>query len=209
MNPGPARVLVCPKCGTEKKVLSLLSGNTFSGCQWSDTKKDYPMLPSVSPVQKCPKCGCYYFTNRCEIERDNEGYSFELGKLSFEELKEAYVQFIDNNCLQDLTENEKIELLLELLYAYNDKFNRDGIEEKPNQSDLAYISPKVRMLVSILKKRGLSPAVESEYLREIGLFDECLNLLSGYNPENEFMASIVARIKQKAEEGNTRSFPIQ
>lgn len=53
--------VICPNCGKTKKLLSLVSGNTCGGRLWSDTKAEYPMLPQLSPIQKCPRCGRYYF----------------------------------------------------------------------------------------------------------------------------------------------------
>ena len=61
MTIGPACRLTCPHCGGHKYIESIMSGNTFRGTMWSDGKKDYPMLPSPSPIQRCPKCGKYYF----------------------------------------------------------------------------------------------------------------------------------------------------
>ena len=52
MIPGPANILSCPFCGSEKEVMSLVSGNTFGGTVWSDTRREYPMLPEVSPLQE-------------------------------------------------------------------------------------------------------------------------------------------------------------
>lgn len=61
MIPGPPLRKECPYCKAVKELMSLRSGNTFGGTHWSDTKRIYPMLPQNSDVQKCPKCGKYYF----------------------------------------------------------------------------------------------------------------------------------------------------
>jgi phage FluMu protein Com len=61
MIPGPALRKECPYCKEVKELMSHRSGNTFRGTHWSDTKKEYPMLPKNSDVQKCPGCGKYYF----------------------------------------------------------------------------------------------------------------------------------------------------
>ena len=61
MLPGPPVKLTCPYCKAKKYIESLLSGNTFGGIVWSDTKHYYPMLPEPSPIQKCTTCGKYYF----------------------------------------------------------------------------------------------------------------------------------------------------
>ena len=47
----------CPFCGTKKELMTLVSGNTFGAVYWSDNKRIAPMLPTVSPVQKCSNCG--------------------------------------------------------------------------------------------------------------------------------------------------------
>ena len=36
MIPGPPLLLECPKCGEEKRMMSIISGNTFGATQWSD-----------------------------------------------------------------------------------------------------------------------------------------------------------------------------
>ena len=50
MMPGPAQILTCPYCGEKKKIMSLLSGNTFGAKLWSDNKKISPMLPEISLI---------------------------------------------------------------------------------------------------------------------------------------------------------------
>ena len=50
MMPGNPRILICPFCGTEKQIMSLISGNTFGAELWSDNKQIAPMLPEISYV---------------------------------------------------------------------------------------------------------------------------------------------------------------
>ena len=88
MLPGNAEIVKCPYCGTEKELMTLLSGNTFGAEYWSDNKRIAPMLPSVSPVQKCPNCGKYYFESK-NRHGDSKNTSFERGELTFPEWKEA------------------------------------------------------------------------------------------------------------------------
>ena len=52
--------LTCPHCGEPKYILSLVSGNTFDGEVWSDTREWYPMLIEPSWIQKCPHCSRYF-----------------------------------------------------------------------------------------------------------------------------------------------------
>lgn len=95
MIPGPANVLSCPFCGGEKEVMSLLSGNTFGGTVWSDTRHEYPMLPEVSPIQQCPHCKKYYFVEQAQHEYNKKIESFELGSLNFRQLREAKRQWME------------------------------------------------------------------------------------------------------------------
>lgn len=82
MNPGSANILVCPHCGGEKKVMSLISSNTYGGTPWSDTKTDYPMLPRVSATQQCNEYKKFFFLNGCEqhVSQEEHDWSFEFGK---------------------------------------------------------------------------------------------------------------------------------
>lgn len=63
---GNATMLKCPYCGATKEVVNLLTGNTFGGKNWSDTKDEFPMLPTLSPIQWCPESDQYYFLHQAE-----------------------------------------------------------------------------------------------------------------------------------------------
>lgn len=87
-----SKIVKCPYCGAKKELLSLVSGNTIGATQWSDGKMVAPMLPRVSPVQKCAQCGKYYLEYKQESE-SGQLESDETGQLSYKEWKEAYQQF--------------------------------------------------------------------------------------------------------------------
>ena len=57
MIPANSLLVKCPHCGGKKELLQLISGNTCGSELWSDVKQVSPMLPKISPVQKCPECG--------------------------------------------------------------------------------------------------------------------------------------------------------
>lgn len=52
MLPGNPRIVTCPFCGAQKRLMTLMSGNTIGAKYWSDNKQEAPMLPKVSYVQK-------------------------------------------------------------------------------------------------------------------------------------------------------------
>lgn len=206
MLPANDRILICPHCGAEKSVLSLASGNTFGASQWSDTKKVYPMLPQVSPVQYCPECKKYYLLSQCE-QREGTGSSFERGELTFDQLKEACLQF-ENAELED---DQQRTLYFELLYAFNDKFNREGGLLEPSSEDAAYMKQVLQKIISLMTdpKLGIDPILEAEFLREAGCFEASLDALTRYVSEGDLLDAIAAGIKERALDQNPRAFRIQ
>lgn len=121
MNPGHPRILTCPNCGGKKQVLSLASGNTFGAKVWSDNKRIYPMLPSPSFIQKCPHCEDYFLLSRQETQEYGRGcFCLNQGRLSYEDLKEAYFKLSQ---LPDLTDEENTTMLFYLVWSYNDRYN--------------------------------------------------------------------------------------
>lgn len=200
MLPDYSDVLKCPFCGGEKEVMALMSGNTCGGQSWSDVKTDYPMLPRVSPIQKCPICGKYYFTKEAD-RRKSENYVFEKGDLTYEQLKEAAIQFGDV-----LSEPDKIILNVLLLWAYNDNYNREdvGLTVAP-EDEKKYVRA---VLDELIASEGTDEIVRAEYLRERGRFDEALAILDKCCPEEDYLRGIVERMKTYAKEKNTIAFKI-
>lgn len=200
MNPGHPLLLKCPFCGNEKEVLTLLSGNTFRGQQWSDWRRKFPMLPEVSSIQKCPSCGMYYFTDKVDRRQATEGYSFETGELTYEEFKEAAGQFGGTLSLEEW---HNLEVLL--VWAYNDKYNREDMEitEAPIEEQ-EYINSILDNLIVLSQ----TDVIKAEYLRERGRFDEALDILDKCCPEEDYLRGIVERMKTYAKEKNTIAFKI-
>ena len=150
MIPGPANILSCPFCGSEKEVMSLVSGNTFGGTVWSDTRREYPMLPEVSPIQQCPHCKKYYFIEQAKREYskdpESEMRSFmKLGNLSFQELKEAI------NQMESLSLSKMQRWILNHQYfmAYNDAFRRqtETVAFPPSEEDEAFYQQVIEELL--------------------------------------------------------------
>lgn len=193
MLPDKETLLVCPHCGTNKAVLSLASGNTFGGRQWWDFKTDYPMLPHVSFVQKCPACNKYYIRNLTEHKKGN-AYSFEQGLLSYAEMREALAQMKDS-----LVGPEKGNLLIEYAWAYNDAFQRDGVERDgacPDDAQLKEFQEVVRGLIGTLPPENR--LVHAEFLREARFFEEALDIVEHEEePGNPVLLKLSAIIRKK------------
>lgn len=188
MIPGPANVLSCPYCGGEKEVMTLVRGNTFGGTVWSDTRRDYPMLPEVSPIQQCPHCGKYYFIeqskSRYSDDSESEMRSFgELGKLSFHQLVEAKKQMESLS----LTKMQRWILNHQIFMAYNDSFRRK--QEKPSCIPLNDDEHLYRQVITELLE-GIDQSDEynlfhAELLREIGRFQEAKKVLARHKSDDD------------------------
>ena len=200
MIPSNSLLLKCPFCGVEKEVLSLVSGNTCNGRQWSDMKRDFPMLPEVSTIQKCPSCGKYYYVKDVEKRRGND-YSSEEGNLTFQQLREASVQFG-----KKLSMSDRFTLNILLLQTYNDLYNREGMKmaEAPAEEKV-YIDT---VLDELLDCEDVDDIVKAEYYRERGLFEDAIALLDKCHPQDDFLIKIVERMKQYARGHKTIAFEI-
>lgn len=174
MTLGPPYRLTCPKCGGQKLVASIASGNTFGGTLWSDSKHDYRMLPQPSFVQHCPACGHYYFLNDGHpMATEEESFSFDFGNLSFEQTDKAFEELYD----EKLEEEYKMQLLFLWLYRYNDKY---GGREGENCSDRCPkpIAERHKAIVNtLLDHQADNVLLCAELHREMGEFDKCMNWL--------------------------------
>ena len=84
MQPGYARIVYCPYCGEKKELLSLMSGNTIGARYWSDLRMRAPMLPEVSPVQKCHHCGKYYLQYARSVWTKREMMEFQIKRFLYQ-----------------------------------------------------------------------------------------------------------------------------
>ena len=188
MIPGPANILSCPFCGGEKEVMSLVSGNTFGGTVWSDTRREYPMLPEVSPIQQCPHCKKYYFIEQAKREYskdpESERRSFmKLGNLTFHELKEAINQMESLS----LSKMQRWILKHQFFMTYNDAFRRrpEIVAFPPSEDDEAFYQQVITDLLNGIDQSADYELFHAELLRETGRFEEAKELLSHHKSEED------------------------
>lgn len=198
MIPAYCKLALCPHCGGEKEIVQIMSGNTYGAWLWSDSKQVAPMLLHVSPIQKCPTCGHYYFLEHANIKEGNT-YSDEEGWLSFDDAIEAF------NALNDDERQQRLELLtIIIVWAFNDMI-RDGEEPSQEQYEVFKTMVSNNLKQPILSNNEL---LKAELYREIGDFDKCLAILGKFNPEDEFLADIRKRIMDKAQKQEDKVFVI-
>ena len=203
MMPGNPRILVCPFCGKEKEIMSLISGNTFGAELWSDNKQIAPMLPEISYVQKCPHCGKYYITGRQEVKYAKDGYSFEKGLLTYPEMKEAFAQISEEGFLN---EKEEINVRMMLHHAYNDYYYRTEEKKVISEEDKTLFHENGLWLINNLITDSV---MKAEFYREIGEIDTAKSILDSITVEDEFLKRIVTGIKERLEVNNCQVFKVQ
>lgn len=208
---GPTNIYKCPHCGTGKHLMSHVSYNDIGTVIWSDTYVDAPNRSDLSRVQKCGHCGKYFFIDGIQpvVLRDElyEEYgigSSEAGTLDYRESLEAMRQFEG----AALSEDQRLWLRYNLLYAYNDWRTREiavvrkHLGELGDQlsgwrrewsdrlfEQLAECSSRVETeedrrvfrenaLALISHTSDDNLLFKAELYREMGEFDRCLELLA-------------------------------
>ena len=202
MKPGKPRILTCPFCGTEKLVLSLISGNTIGAEYWSDGKKIAPMLPETSYVQKCPHCGKYYITSRQEPRFASVWGFGEQGLLTFPEMKEAFDQ-ISKEGFEDANEEETLHFML--LYAYNDYYYRSEEGKTVDENDHILFVNNVKW---ILENCELDDITKAEFYREIGDMANAKKLAESLGTGNMFYNNYVECLNARIEQNDCIAFKI-
>lgn len=194
--PDYTQIFTCPQCGMKKEILRYVSQNTNVQTIWSDNKAIGPMRPVVSFVQKCPCCGHYYLLSRQKPERGNKG-SFEQGELNYEEMKDAWIQLKD---MPDMTENEKLSILIMQVWAFNDEYTRYQCKTIPIEEQ-TYIKEIIDLLLNMDMVDDL---LRAELLREAGRFKESLEVLDDYSINNPY----INQCKEYSSASNMRPFII-
>ena len=231
MTIGPAFRLTCPHCGGHKYIESIMSGNTFRGTMWSDGKKDYPMLPSPSPIQICPKCGKYYFyedgkplsmdfeafknaikdksrLDDAEIEKQYRialrSWDKEAGVNGFGLLNEQESREAYAFLYSDsLPEQRKANVLITRLFSFNDEYLRmnNTLPDELQETQEEFIS-------KIISQFANEKLFVAELYREVGQFEKAKELLTSFleSDIDEHSASAAKKILDYAEKQDRTVF---
>lgn len=203
MTPGPSRILTCPFCGGEKKVMTLASGNTFGAEVWSDNKRIAPMLPEISYIQKCPHCGKYYIMSRQEPKYDRGSrMTFEKGILSYSEMKEAFAQISSEGFAN---QDEEANVRMMMFHAFNDHYYRRMCYEQPSEEDFALFREQGLWLIENLINENV---LKAEFYREIREMQKAQEIIDSATPDNDFVRSIMLQIKERIQTNDSRVFKL-
>ena len=197
MIPAHSALLRCPHCGALKEVLQLMSGNTIGATLWSDGKKNAPMLPRVSRIQRCPTCGKYFFFSLDVKAGTSNNYGGGTGDLPLEYLKQALTQ------LQP-TGNEEHILRINILWAFNDRYGDMEQSDIPIE-EWVYHVDNVHHLVQM----DIDALLRAEFFREIGDFDNAIQILETLevtNDKTDLHNQMIQQAYRQAKQHNRKVF---
>jgi hypothetical protein len=197
MLPGPDQVLACPHCAEAERVFTLMSGNTFGATLWSDGKPDAPMLPRPPAITRCHACNEFYWLEDAD----------ELGEVAPwmpPESAEA-AAWLQAPEARPLSEDELLEAIAAGLGSYPERVSElrtfawwagnDARRIPAGDASTRMSAPprspaavaNMESLIGILAKEPADDPEEvlmkAELLRELGRFDEALQLLDSGLPE--------------------------
>lgn len=185
-----SRVITCPFCSEKKFLTDYLSWNDIGAQYWSDNKCDGPMMPSSSNVQKCSRCGKYYLKSR-QPERYEERFPSSSEKpLTYQQLKEAFVQFSAEGFGK---EEEETGVRFMLHHAYNDYYYREG-KRPASEGERQFFHDNALWLIEHVLKEDL---MKAEFYREIGEFETAQKILDTVEISGKFREEIAARIQSR------------
>lgn len=205
MLPANAKIVKCPFCGERKELLNLASGNTFGAKHWSDQKMIAPMLPRVSPVQKCPKCGKYYLEYK-QPYKEGDDWSSERGELSYQEWKEAYEQFKADKSIK----RDDMQIIRHyLIMAFNDEYYRYG-DNMADAHEETFFVGIINDYIASNKWNSQNMLFKAELYREAGEMTKCEEVLSQISTISlkEFELKIYDMIKAKMTNGDKKVFQL-
>ncbi len=198
MLPGNNRIVTCPFCGTEKELFSLDSGNSFGVVKWSDAKMIYPMMPSVPPLQRCPECGKFYWTDDQEMRYSERSFG-EIGWITWPEVEEAYRQL---TAAETAVDKHYQEFRLFCWWAFNDYFYRGEEKHEPTPEDIRLRNRILEELLPVWQGQ----LIGAEVLREMGRFNEAIAWIDGLDDEQKEPKEVAARLLQATQDGNEKVF---
>lgn len=188
----------CPYCGAYKNQLELLCYYSNRNEMWSDLRNSLPQVAVPSLVQKCPICGKHYVINAGGVLiKSTSDFEF-IDPVTWDYFKESYYEF-------DKLEKESVVEFnhrFRLLGAYNDEFSRYANSPVPTDEDFAIFKDNMLKLIGFYE----DTITRAEFYREIGMFDECLELLSHVEIDSEGAKAYIKDISDRAKQKDMKPF---
>ena len=235
MTPGPPCRLICPHCNGHKHIMSIASGNTFGGTIWSDSKRDFPMLPQPSLIQYCPHCGHYFFYEdgkakalpseqdkpkilwRKEAKKDEQSqtdYKWRMVQEEtfanrFGELSFEQIDAAYDELSSDSLADERLNQLLFLwLFIFNDVYGGRSRKESVPALSSALAQKHVVVLHKLINLNEGNALFVAEMYRELGNYQKCIELTTALIEANEDGVAVAKQFLQHAMMEDDKVFPL-
>jgi len=196
-KPGPDIIRECPKCKFFLKQHTMMSGNTFGARFWTDGKMIAQHNPDRPWLVKCPKCGVIFWIDEAKKIGQQKPWDEEKKWPNAIEpgppTESDYLKLLNS---KNLPPKKEIYARRRAWWAANDEYRND-------QSTKLIFSEaqkaNLRAMVNLLDEKDPAQRItEAEILRELGMFEKCIKLLS--KPfSNESHSKVAAFIKKLAE----------
>lgn len=186
MVPGPDQIIACPKCNGLAKYMTLMSGNTFGACVWTDGKQFAPMLPHPPAVVKCLHCGeCYWLNKAKEVGsvepwsgKDQSGDPAWTAAMELQEpTEEEYYQALEKGLATDREQERDVRILA--WRRRNDAFRYDSADQADGATSASAACRRnldaLRGLLNAFYQNDM--VMIAEIHRELGEFDAALKVL--------------------------------
>jgi hypothetical protein len=179
----------CPHCRAFVVQEDTLSGNTIGAKFYTDGKREAKMLPDHPWLVRCPLCSHLFWVDE-SVEVDT---GFDAAKGKQQVLKPSEKEVLNFLEGPELSKDKEIYLRMHAWWAANDVWRW-----LPNPKP-AFSKEQVKNLeaLSALLDESLPDhrILKAEIARELGMFDECLLLLSyqfedGYEFATDFMKKL-------------------
>jgi len=206
MLPGPDVVFECPGCKALARLQTVSSGNTFGSTLWSDGKLDAPMLPETPIVTECPGCSTIYWVEDTRELGKFSSYTLPGAGGSSERTPEEWrraprMKPLDADaCRRYLSVTTALPLQRErylrmkLWHALNEL---DRVVGNANArwsygaSDAGF-AENLNALMALLGETEEEILLRGECLRELGRFDEAIEVLSKISSDHWVASQLVA-----------------
>lgn len=172
--------------------------------EWSDGRLAC-FRHTASIVQKSHRTGKFIWYADYVDECREMGESDNAEHYGFNELREAYHQF---EPIGKLEEKDCVALLMEIIRAYNDKYDHNYRRAKkvPIADYIFFI--KCILEVQRRGKEVLPASIRAELYREAGLFEECFGFDAAASRSRDEM-EIIAEIQFRAAHRDKEPFIIE
>jgi len=189
--------MCCPRCEHTFSYMAVGSYNTFGATFFTDGYIEGPMYDDQGRLFRCPKCRSLNWHDElvCDGEGDEDelGSVFEVGPLPLEH----YPAVLDEAPWRGQDEEKYVRIAA----FWGANMPRRGNSDPP----VPFTESEERNLLALLERLDDSSQdrlMRAEILREMGRFEECLEVLMGL--EDAELEGLVKLIRELAMGSDTR-----